>query len=172
MLAKLGATTINLPGGESFTSLQTGAIDATDWVSPYNDLAFGLNKAAKYYYYPAWQEPQALVELLVNKSAYEKLPADLKAIVGEAARAAALDMMDDYTFNNAKALPVLVEQGAILKRFPDAVLQALRETSEVVLNEVAAQSDLNTRIHASQTAFLEKVRASMTLTERELYNWR
>src|SRR5690606_41997170 len=81
-------------------------------------------------------------------------------------------MMDDYTFNNAKALPVLVEQGAILKRFPDAVLQALRETSEVVLNEVAAQSDLNTRIHASQTAFLEKVRASMTLTERELYNWR
>ena len=172
VLAKLGATTVNLPGGEIFTSLQTGAIDATDWVSPYNDLAFGLNKAAKYYYYPAWQEPQALVELLVNKSAYEKLPADLKAIVGEAARAAALDMMDDYTFNNAKALPVLVEQGAILKRFPDAVLQALRETSEVVLNEVAAQSDLNTRIHASQTAFLEKVRASMTLTERELYNWR
>ena len=172
VLAKLGATTVNLPGGEIFTSLQTGAIDATDWVSPYNDLAFGLNKAAKYYYFPAWQEPQALVELLVNKSAYEKLPADLQVIVSEAARSAALDMMDDYTFNNAKALPVLLEQGTVLKRFPDAVLAALRETSAQVLNEVAAQSDLNTRIHASQEAFLSKMRETMQITEKELYNWR
>ena len=107
-----------------------------------------------------------------DKSAYEKLPADLQVIVSEAARSAALDMMDDYTFNNAKALPVLLEQGTVLKRFPDAVLAALRETSAQVLNEVAAQSDLNTRIHASQEAFLSKMRETMQITEKELYNWR
>lgn len=172
VLAKLGATTINLPGGEIFTSLQTGAIDATDWVSPYNDLAFGLNKAAKYYYFPAWQEPQALVELLVNKAAYESLPADLKAIVAEASRAATLDMMDDYTFNNAKALPALTEQGTVLKRFPDDVLTALRETSTQVITDVAAQSELATRIHASQQDFLKKATQMHQMTDKEIYQWR
>jgi TRAP-type mannitol/chloroaromatic compound transport system substrate-binding protein len=172
VLAKLGATTINLPGGEIFTSLQTGAIDATDWVNPYNDLAFGLNKAAKYYYFPAWQEPQALVELLVNKTAYEKLPADLQAIVSEAARAATLDMMDDYTFNNAKALPVLLEQGTQLKRFPDEVLNALREESVRVIADVAAESELTTRILESQKAFLSKTQPMAEISDKELYNWR
>ena len=59
--SRLGATTVVMPGGEIFTALQTGAIDATDWVGPYNDLAFGLHKAAKYNYFPGWQEPQAVV---------------------------------------------------------------------------------------------------------------
>src|SRR5690606_24551550 len=94
VLAKLCATTITLPGGEIFTSLQTGASDASDWVMPYNYLAYGLNQAAKYYHFPAWQETQALVELLGNKAAYEILPADRKDIVSEASRAATLYMMD------------------------------------------------------------------------------
>ncbi|KFC51770.1 hypothetical protein GY12_02030, partial [Micrococcus luteus] len=68
--SRLGAITVNLPGGEIFTSLQTGAIDATDWVGPYNDLAFGLHKAAKYNYFPGWQEPQAVVEAMVNQKAF------------------------------------------------------------------------------------------------------
>ncbi|MFT6654556.1 MAG: TRAP-type mannitol/chloroaromatic compound transport system substrate-binding protein, partial [Marinomonas primoryensis] len=56
VLKKVGASPINLPGSEIFTALQTGTIDATEWVGPYNDLAFGLYKAAKYYYYPGWHE--------------------------------------------------------------------------------------------------------------------
>ncbi len=94
VLTRLGATTVNLPGGEIFTALQTGAIDATDWVSPYNDLAFGLHKAARYYYYPAWQEPQAVIEMLVSKKAFEALPADLQAIVREVALASNQAMLD------------------------------------------------------------------------------
>ena len=57
VLKRAGGTPVSLPGGELFTSLQSGAIDATEWVGPYNDLAFGLYKAAKYYYYPGWHEP-------------------------------------------------------------------------------------------------------------------
>ncbi|WP_277373323.1 TRAP transporter substrate-binding protein [Pseudomonas sp. AA-38] len=170
--SKLGAITVNLPGGEIFTSLQTGAIDATDWVGPYNDLAFGLHKAAKYYYYPGWQEPQAVVEAMVNQKAFDALPADLQAIVTEAARAATLDMMDDYVFNNAKALQNLKQEGVQLKRLPDDVLQAMRKESEAVLSSLAAQNDLNGRIWASQKAFLEQASAMQTLTEKELYNWR
>ncbi len=172
VLARLGATTVNLPGGEVFTALQTGAIDATDWVSPYNDLAFGLHKAARYYYYPGWQEPQAVLELLVNQKAFDSLPQDLQAILSEATRAASRDMLDDYVYNNALALDQLKQQGVELKRFPDEVLDAMQEQSELVLGELAAQSELNGRIWASMKAFQEQVKPMHEISEKELYNWR
>ncbi|MEX6500683.1 TRAP transporter substrate-binding protein [Pseudomonas zhanjiangensis] len=172
VLSRLGATTVNLPGGEIFTALQTGAIDATDWVSPYNDLAFGLHKAAKFYYYPGWQEPQAVLELLINQKALDSLPADLQAILTEATRAANQDMLDDYVYHNAMALDQLKQQGTQLKRFPDEVLQAMQVQSEAVLGELAAQSELNGRIWASMTAFQAQVSQMHQLSEKELYNWR
>ena len=169
---RLGATTVNLPGGEIFTALQTGAIDATDWVSPYNDLAFGLHQVAKYYYFPGWQEPQSVLELIVNQTALDSLPADLQVIVTEAARASTLDMMDDYVFHNAQALTVLTDKGVQLRRFPDEVLTAMRETSAQVLAELAAQSELNGRIWASMNSFQALSTSMHDLTEKELYNWR
>jgi len=172
VLSKLGATTVNLPGGEVFTALQTNAIDATDWVSPYNDLAFGLHKAAKFYYYPGWQEPQAVLELLINQKALDSLPADLQAILTEAARAASQDMLDDYVYHNAMALDELKQQDTLLKRFPDEVLTAMQRESEVVLGELATQSELNGRIWASMQAFQAQVSQMHQLSEKELYNWR
>ncbi|MCQ4240884.1 TRAP transporter substrate-binding protein [Stutzerimonas stutzeri] len=172
VLARLGATSVNLPGGEVFTALQTGAIDATDWVNPYNDLAFGLHKAARYYYYPGWQEPQAVLELLVNQKAFDSLPADLQVILTEATRAASRDMLDDYTYNNALALEQLKQQGVELKRFPDEVLVAMREHSEQVLGQLAKQSELNGRIWASMKAFQAQVEPMQEISEKELYNWR
>ena len=170
--SRLGATTVVLPGGEIFTALQTGAIDATDWVSPYNDLAFGLQKAARYYYYPGWQEPQSVLELLINQKAFDSLPPDLQAIVTEAARASTLDMMDDYVFNNALALDELKKSGTLLKRFPDEVLLAMQQETEQVLGELAAQSELNGRIWASMQAFQALATSMQALSEKELYDWR
>ena len=172
VLSRLGATTVNLPGGEVFTALQSNAIDATDWVSPYNDLAFGLHKAAKFYYYPGWQEPQAVLELLINQKALDSLPADLQAILTEAARAASQDMMDDYVYHNALALDELKQQGIQLKRFPDEVLDAMQRESSLVLGDLAAQSELNGRIWASMQAFQAQVSQMHQISEKELYNWR
>ncbi|PIA69231.1 TRAP transporter substrate-binding protein [Pseudomonas sediminis] len=170
--SRLGATTVVMPGGEIFTSLQSGAIDATDWVSPYNDLAFGLHKAAKYYYYPGWQEPQSVLELLINQKAFDALPADLQAIVTEAARAATQDMMDDYVYHNALALDELKKSGTLLKRFPDEVLQAMQRETEQVLGDLAAQSELNGRIWASMQTFQALATSMHALSEKELYDWR
>lgn len=172
VLTKLGAITVNLPGGEIFTALQTHVIDATDWVSPYNDLAFGLHKAAKYYYFPGWQEPQAVVESMVNQKAFDSLPADLQAIVVEAARAATLDMMDDYVFHNAKSLGQLKEQGVAIKRFPDEVLAAMKRESQAVLEDLAGQNDLNGRIWKSMKTFQDEATPMGEATEKELYDWR
>jgi len=172
VLSRLGATTVNLPGGEVFTSLQSNAIDATDWVSPYNDLAFGLHKAAKFYYYPGWQEPQAVLELLINQKALDSLPADLHAILTEAARAASQDMLDDYVYHNALALDELKQQGTLLKRFPDEVLDAMQRESALVLGDLAAQSELNGRIWASMQAFQAQVSQMHKRADKELYAWR
>ena len=81
VLRRAGGTPVTLPGAEIFTALQTGAIDATEWVGPYNDASFGLHKAAKYYYYPGWHEMGPMLQCTVNKEAWDSLPADLQEIV-------------------------------------------------------------------------------------------
>ena len=172
VLTKVGGTVVNMPAGEIFTALQTGAIDATEWIGPYNDQALGLHKAAKYYYFPGWQEPQAVVESMVNQKAFDALPADLQAIVVEAARAATLDMMDDYVFHNAKSLAQLKEQGVEIKRFPDEVLAAMKRESQVVLEDLAGQNELNGRIWKSMKSFQDEAAPMGAVTEKELYNWR
>ena len=99
-----------------------------------------------------------MLELLANQKALDTLPEDLQAILTEATRAASRYMMDDYVYNNALALDQLKQQGVELKRFPDEVLDAMQEQSELVLGELAAQSELNGRIWASMKAFQEQVK--------------
>lgn len=173
VLARAGATTVNLPGSEIFSSLQSGVIDATDWVSPYNDLAFGLHQAAKYYYYPGWQEPCAVLELSINQKAFEQLPADLQSIVREAARSTNQTMLDEYTRRNAEALETLVnEHNVQLRRLPDEVLERLRELSKQVLEETADADALNRQVWDSMEAFKEKVWAYHAISEKSMYDLR
>ena len=130
-----------MPGGDMYTALQTGTIDATDWVGPYNDLAFGLHTVAEYYYYPGWQEPGAVMETLVNKEAFEALPDDLQAIIEVATRAINEDMLAEYTARNNAALRELVNKhGVKVRPFPEDVLAKLRDVSNDVLVEMGRDS--------------------------------
>ncbi len=157
---RAGGVPVTLSGAEVFTSLQSGAIDATEWVGPYNDLVFGLYQAAKYYYYPGWHEPTAVLECMVNKDAYNELPDYLQAIVSQAAKAANIDMLSEYMSANQKALETLViEHGVQLRRFPDAVLAHLHEISETAIEELAATSELARRIYDSYTSFHDNAKS-------------
>ena len=140
VLQRAGGTPVGLPGGEIFASLQSGAIDATEWVGPYNDLAFGLYKAAKYYYYPGWHEPGTTLESMVNKEAFDALPADLQSIVFNAGRVANQDMLAEFTARNNQALKILVEEhGVEVRQFPQEVLNELATISQAYLEEEAAK---------------------------------
>src|SRR5690606_958507 len=113
VFSRAGGTAVNIPGGELYTALQTGVIDATEWVGPYNDLAFGLHQIARYYYYPGWQEPGPALEFIVNRHAFQRLPADLQAMVETAARAVNQDMLDEYTARSPAALRELTDRHGV-----------------------------------------------------------
>lgn len=156
---RIGVTTVNMAGGEIFTAMQTGALDAADWVSPYNDLAFGLHQVADYYYTSAWNEPSAVLEGTVNLDAWNALPDDLKAVVTEAARAANLAMISEFTFRNAQALDTLVNEHDVkLRAFPDDVMQALYEASQEVIREQTEDDTDSKKVYDSYYAFQETVR--------------
>jgi TRAP-type mannitol/chloroaromatic compound transport system substrate-binding protein len=158
VMQRLGAVPVNLPGAELFTALQSGAIDAAEWVGPYNDLAFGLHRVAKYCYYPGWQEPGPTLECIVNKTAFESLPADLQAIVDVCCRAVNDSMLAEYTARNPQALRQLIdEHGVQFRPLPAEVLDALRRATAEVLQQSAARDPFVARVLASMEAFRDAV---------------
>ncbi len=167
VLKRAGGTPVSLPGGEIYTSLQSGAIDATEWVGPYNDLAFGLYKAAKYYYYPGWHEPGSVLEALISKKAYADLPRDLQSIVMNACKIVNTDMLAEYTARNNTALHTLVSKHKVkLRPFPDDVLKKLAQLSEQVVQEVAAKDKAAQKIYQSFHSFREQAMAWHKISEQ------
>ena len=165
-LQRAGGTPVTLAGGEIFTALETGAIDATEWIGPYNDLAFGLYKAAKYYYYPGWHEPGTCLEAIINQKAFESLPADLQEIVLTCCHAVNETMNAEFAARNSEALQSLVnDHGVELRRFPDDVLKKLRELSYQVIEEGAASDPLYARVYESVRTYQERSVAYLKVAE-------
>ena len=170
---RAGGTAINIAAGEIFTSLQTGNIDAAEWVGPYNDLSFGLYQAARYYYYPGWQEPGPALEVIVNKAAMESLPSDLQAILRSAAATMNADMLAEYTARSDGALAELVNNHQVqLRRLPDDVLARLQEISNEMVKDIAGDDALAQRIYTSFEAYQTQVTHYHEISERAYINAR
>ena len=161
-----GGNVINLPGGEIPPALQSGALDATEWVGPYNDLAFGLYKSAKYYYFPGWHEPATVLDNFINIKAWEKLPSDLKAVV-EAANIAVNQMvLSEFVARNNGALSTLVNKHKVqLKNFPDEILQGLGKLANQVMNDIASKDPLSRQVMDDYMAFRKTASAWSTRSE-------
>lgn len=172
VLKRAGGTPVLLPGGEIFPALQSGAIDATEWVGPYNDAAFGLNKAAKFYYYPGWHEPGTTLETFINKKAFEELPEDLQLIVRMAIRIANQDVLADFTAKNNRALEQLISQGVELRKYPDEVLAKLKALSDEVLAEEAAKDAKTKKVYESFNKFREQATKWHEVSEQAYLNAR
>lgn len=166
VLSRAGGTPVSLPGGEIFTSLKSGAIDATEWVGPYNDLAFGLHKAAKYYYYPGWHEPGTTMEALINEKAFAALPKDLQSIVMNACKIANQNMLSEYTARNNTALKTLVNKHKVsLRKLPDEVLTKLRDLSREVVLELAEKDPQSKKVYESFNQFSKDVKDWSAIAE-------
>ncbi len=166
MLNRLGGVAVNLPGGEILTSLQSGTIDAAEWIAPYNDLAFGFHKVADYCYAPGVHEPGPGVAVTVNKEAYEALPSQFQEMIRRATGDEAGRMLAEMTAGNGRALKALIEShGVQLRRFPDDVAQAMLSVSADIRSEVAQADEISKRIYESWSAFRDEMRALAPLTE-------
>ena len=168
---QLGVDVRLLPGGEIFPALERGVIDAAEFVGPYLDRQLGLQKVAKYYYTTGWHECATVSELVINKTAWNKLPADLKAIVENAAAACNGISEAWCQKNNAEAMDDLVKnQGVIAHPLPDAVVAALRENTTKVLDEAIAKDPLAKKVHDSYFAYLSKYKAWTAMSEGVYHN--
>ena len=168
-----GGNVINLPGGEIPPALASGAIDATEWVGPYNDLAFGLYKSAKFMYYPGWHEPATLLDNFVSLTVWESLPNDQKAIIEAANAYANSYVINEFTAKNNAALETLVtEHGVEVKQFPDEVLNGLGKLSGEVIGDLASQDAMSREVMESIISFRKQSISYASFSERAFYNAR
>ncbi|MCK8603407.1 TRAP transporter substrate-binding protein [Desulfoferrobacter suflitae] len=158
VVAKAGATVVLLAGGEIYTSLERGVIDATEWVGPLHDLRMGFYQAAKYYYYPGWHEPGTCLEVIFNKKAYDALPSDLKAILDAAAAETNMWSLCEFESRNGEALETLVNEHKVeLLRFPDSVLTDFQKLSAEVLEEEAEKDAAAKKVNEAFKAYRKKL---------------
>lgn len=154
VFSRAGGTPVTMQVSEVFTAMQTGALDATEFVSPFNDMAVGYHTVADYYYYPGWHEPGSTLETIFNKTAFEALPEDLQEILKAGTEVMNQRLMDELTARNNEALRVLTEEhGVELRKLPDEVLVELRTISNEVVAELAETDEVTRRIYESYKSF-------------------
>lgn len=173
VFTRSGGTAVNIPGAELFNALQTGVIDATEWVGPYNDLAMGFHQIADYYYYPGWHEGGPALEFMVNSDAMASLPADLQKIIEVAIRAVNQDMLDEYQARSNIALKDLKEKYSVdIRAFPEEVMKEFRKNAHVIYQEQSAQDPLFKHVYEQYSAYLERARAYSDISEKAYYELR
>lgn len=157
VMRRLGAVPVSMPPGEIMQSLTSGAIDAAEWIGPWNDRAFGLYKVAKYYYVPAFHEPGPGLEVIVNKEAWAELTPDLQAIIEAAASAAASETYADFVYHNIESYgPLIEEHGVQVRTFSEPIIKAMGEAWQAASAEMAAADPMTKRVVDSFQSFLLK----------------
>ncbi|MGB5695993.1 MAG: TRAP transporter substrate-binding protein [Polyangiales bacterium] len=171
VVSKAGGTVVLLPGGEIFTSLERGVIDATEWIGPMHDLRMGFYKAAKYYYYPGWHEPGTTLEVIFNKNAYDSLPKELQQILDAVAAETNQWSLCEFEAGNGAALQTLIsEHNVELVRFPEALLADLRKLAQETLEEEADKDAMSRKVHEAFKKFKARVGVWGSVSEAAYYD--
>jgi len=156
VLSKLGASTVSLPGGQIYENLVSGAIDATEWVGPYNDFFMKFYEAAKYYYYPGFHEPSAMLAFGMNLEFWEDLSSWEQAVITAACMEENANALDEANANNGLYLQRMVdENGVELREFSDEIYESFGEAAAEVFEETRDHSELAAKV---DDAFQQKLR--------------
>jgi TRAP-type mannitol/chloroaromatic compound transport system substrate-binding protein len=171
VMAKLGVTVQNLGGGEIFQALQTGAIDAAEWVGPYDDEKLGLNRVAKFYYYPGWWEPGSTFDLQINLNEWKKLPPQYQEAIKTAAYEANITMLARYDARNNEALQSLLKKGTQVRPYSEEILRAAEEASFALYDEFAAKDADFKAVYQEWKQFRDRIYAWHKLNEGSFTNF-
>jgi TRAP-type mannitol/chloroaromatic compound transport system substrate-binding protein len=173
VLRRLGAIVVTLPGGEIMPALKSGAIDASEWVSPWPDMAMGLHKVAGYYYYPGFHEPGTAQTLGINKDVWESFEASDRQVIEAVAACEYARSLAEYNANNALWLRKLRDEGTVkILKFDDSLLKAFLAMSKDVVAEAGSGDDLSKKIYASYEQFRASIMDWSDIAERAYLNSR
>ena len=169
----LGGTSLTLAGSEIMPALQAGTIDATEWVGPWNDLAFGFYKVVKFYHYPGFHETGTVLSSGINRGVWDSMTATEQAIVENAAVAENNYDLAEFNANNASALSTLLnDHGVELVEFSDDLFQGMGEAARDVLSTVAATDAQTQKIYDSFMSFRKDVIGWSKLSDQTYMNKR
>jgi TRAP-type mannitol/chloroaromatic compound transport system substrate-binding protein len=172
VMNRLGVTVQVLGGGDIYPALERGAIDATEWVGPYDDEKLGFFKVAKYYYYPGWWEPGPNLSMIVNRDAWADLPVVFQEMFASATREANLSMLARYDALNPAALKRLLAEGVQLRPFSREILEASERTSFELMEEEAAADPLYNKLFTSWKAVREDSTNWFATAEKSFADYR
>jgi len=165
IIERMGGVPQNIPGGDIYSALEKGTIDAAEWVGPYDDQKLGFQKVAPFYYYPGWWEGGPQVDFFINRKAYDALSAEYKAILEAASGYTHVDMQAKYDARNPAALKQLVASGARLRPFPqDMMTQAFRISLQVCA-ELSARNESWRKVYADYSKFRSEQNLWFRFTE-------
>jgi TRAP-type mannitol/chloroaromatic compound transport system substrate-binding protein len=153
VIERMGGVPQNIPGGEIYSALEKGTIDAAEWVGPYDDQKLGFNKVAPFYCYPGWWEGGPQLDFFINTKAYEGLTPEYKAIVEAASAVAHVDMQAKYDARNPAALKQLVGSGTKLIRFPKDVMELAFKESMDLYSDIGAKNPNWKKVYSDYANF-------------------
>jgi TRAP-type mannitol/chloroaromatic compound transport system substrate-binding protein len=153
VLQKLGTIPQQIAGGDIYPALEKGAIDAAEWVGPYDDEKLGFYKVAKFYYYPGWWEGGTALHFMLNSAAWDKLPKNYQAIVTTAAAYANVEEQTRYDSRNPAALKRLVAAGTQLRPFSQPIMEACYKAANEVYAETSATNPEFKKVYENLAAF-------------------
>jgi TRAP-type mannitol/chloroaromatic compound transport system substrate-binding protein len=171
VLERIGGVPQNIPGGEIYSALEKGTIDAAEWVGPYDDQKLGFYKVAPFYYYPGWWEGGPQLDFFINDKAYNSLSAENKAILETAASHAHVDMQARYDYKNPTALKELVGKGAKLRPFSNDVLAAAFKEAMALYNELSDKNPDWKKIYADYAKYRADANLWFRFTEAKFDNF-
>ena len=153
VMSELGVTVQLMAGGEIYQALERGTIDATEWVGPYDDVRLGFHEIASFYYYPGWWEPGPNVSFLINRQAWDALPATYRHAVETATADAGAHLLAQYDARNQQALEEVVEAGVDVAEFPQEMMREAQRIAADLLERNASQDAAYRRVYDSFLAF-------------------
>ncbi len=156
VIARMGGVPQQIGGGDLYPALEKGTIDAAEWVGPYDDEKLGLNKVAKYYYYPGWWEGNAQIWLFMNLDKFKELPPSYQAALESACAETNTWMQAKYDAENPAALRRLVANGAELRPFSREIMQVAYKASFELYDEIAAKNPKFKKVYESWKAFRDE----------------
>lgn len=168
IMARLGAVPQNLAGGDIYAALEKGAIDAAEFVGPYDDEKLGFYKVAKHYAYPGWWEPGPMVSFLVNAAEWAKLPKTYQAAFETAAAEANVTMLAEYDAKNPAALGRLLQNGVKLFRYPNDLMAAAQKEAFALYEDEAAKNPAFKKLYEPWKKFRAQQQAWFNTCEQAM----